>query len=219
MPVELLVRQSIIGKLASSLGRREEGPNVELAQRIVKMEDKAAVKELVENLSNGKSAVQADCVKVLYEIGDRKPKLISGFARQFLDLLGSKNNRLVWGAMTALDSITLEKPTTIVDSLPKITEIANKGSVITRDHAVSILTKLASVRKYEAKAVPLLIEQLENCPGNQLPMYAEGLPPIVNDANRGVFIKTLGSRLGGIEKESKRKRVEKVMKQISRPDS
>ena len=201
--------------LASSLGRRDEGPNVELAQRIVKTEDKSAVKELVENLSNNKSDVQADCIKVLYEVGDRKPKLISGFVKQFLALLGSKNNRLVWGAMTALDSITLEQPAAIVDNLARITEIADEGSVITRDHSVSILTKLASIKKYEAKAVPLLVEQLEKCPDNQLPMYAEGLPPIVNDANRGIFMKTLGSRLGGIEKESKRKRVEKVMKQIS----
>jgi hypothetical protein len=205
--------------LASSLGRRDEGPNVELAQRIAKTEDKRAIKELVENLSNNKSDVQADCIKVLYEIGDKKPKLISGFARQFLTLLGSKNNRLVWGAMTALDSITLEEPTAIADNLAKITEIANKGSVITRDHAVSILTELVSIKKYEAKVIPLLIEQLENCPGNQLPMYAEGLPPIVNDGNRGVFIKVLGSRLGGIEKESKRKRVEKVMKMISQRNS
>jgi hypothetical protein len=205
--------------LASSLGRRDEGPNVELALRIAKTEDKSAIKELVENLSNKNEDVQSDCIKVLYEIGDKKPKLISGFVRHFLALLGSKNNRLVWGAMTALDSITLEEPAAIVDNLVKLNEIANKGSVITRDHAVSILTKLASIRKYEAKAVPLLIEQLENSPGNQLPMYAEGLPPIVNDGNRGVFMKTLGSRLGSLEKESKRKRVEKVIKLISHRDS
>jgi hypothetical protein len=121
--------------------------------------------------------------------------------------------------MTALDSVALDEPAAIVDNLARITEIADSGSVITRDHAVSILTKLASIRKYEAKAVPLLIKQLENCPGNQLPMYAEGLPPIVNDGNKEVFIKTLGSRLGGIEKESKRKRVEKVMKLISQQNS
>ncbi|HEV2139319.1 MAG TPA: hypothetical protein VGR53_10815 [Nitrososphaerales archaeon] len=201
--------------LASSLGRRDEGPNVELAQRIVKTEDKAAVKELVENLSNNKSDVQADCINVLYEIGEKKPKLISGFVKQFLTLLGSKNNRLVWGSMTALDSITLEEPAAIVDNLARITEIADEGSVITRDHAVSIWTKLASIKKCEVKAVPLLVQQLEKCPDNQLPMYAEGLPPIVNDGNRGIFMKTLGSRIGGIEKESKRKRVEKVVKLIS----
>src|SRR5712692_145624 len=114
--------------------------------------------------------------------------------------------------MTALDSITLEEPAAIAENLARIIEIANKGSVITRDHAVSILTKLASTRKYEVRAVPLLVEQLENCPDNQLPMYAEGLPPVVNDGNRSIFMKTLGSRLGGIEKESKRKRLEKVMK-------
>jgi hypothetical protein len=201
--------------LASSLGRRDEVPNVELAQRIVKTEDKGAIKELVENLSNKDGHVQADCIKVLYEIGDKKPKLISGFARQFLALLGSKNNRLVWGAMTALDSITLEEPAAIAENLPKMTRIADKGSVITRDHVVSILTKLASLKKYEDMAVPFLVEQLKSCPDNQLPMYAEGLPSIANDGNRDVFMSILALRLGGIDKESKRKRVEKVMKLIS----
>jgi hypothetical protein len=214
-----MVPHSIISMLASSLGRRDEGPNVTLAQRLVKTEDKSAIKELAENLSNKNGDIQSDCIKVLYEIGDKKPKMISGFVSQFLALLGSKNNRIVWGAMTALDSITLEEPAVIGDNLAKIIEIANRGSVITRDHAVSILTKLASIRKYEAKAVPLLIEQLQNCPSNQLPMYAECLPPIVNDGNRSVFMKTLGSRLGGLEKESKRKRVEKVMKLISQQNS
>jgi hypothetical protein len=46
-------------------------------------------------------------------------------------------------------------------------------------------------------------------------MYAEGLPSIANDGNRDVFMSILALRLGGIEKESKRKRVEKVMKLIS----
>lgn len=121
--------------------------------------------------------------------------------------------------MTALDSITLEETAAIADNLAMITEIANEGSVLTRDHALSILTKLASIKKYEAKAVPMLVKQLEKCPDNQLPMYAEGLPPIVNDGNRSVFMKTIGSRLGGIEKESKRKRVEKVLKLISQRNS
>ncbi len=210
---------SIISKLASSLGRRDEGPNVKLAQGIADREDRRAIKELVENLSNNSGDVQADCMKVLYEIGDRKPRLIAGFVQRFLALLGSENNRLVWGAMTALDSITLEEPAAIGDDLSRIVAIANKGSVITRDHAVSILTKLASIKNYEGKAVPLLVEQLESCPSNQLPMYAEGLLPIANAGNRNIFMKTLSLRLDGLEKESKRRRVEKVIRKISQQNS
>ena len=98
---------SVIDKLASSLGRRDEVPNQELAKEIVLSQDVEAVKVLVENLSN-KKAIQNDCVKVLYEIGERAPKLISKHIDEFIAHLTSKNNRLQWGAMTALGTITNE---------------------------------------------------------------------------------------------------------------
>jgi hypothetical protein len=43
---------SVINKLASSPGRRDETPNQELAVEIASSNDKKAVQELVDNLSN-----------------------------------------------------------------------------------------------------------------------------------------------------------------------
>jgi hypothetical protein len=207
---------TVIDRLASSLDRRDEAPNVKLAQNIVLNGDNKAVVELVGNLANKDPEVQSDCIKVLYEIGERKPTLIAKFAKEFGALLESKNNRLAWGAMTALDSITLETPETVFRMLPKIIDVANKGSVITRDHAVSILTRLASRKEYADDVFPLLVEQLRGSPGNQLPMYAENALPIVAEKNRDIFLRTLRSRLGDIQKESKRRRVEKVIAKLSR---
>jgi hypothetical protein len=206
----------LIDKLASSLGRRDEVPNQELAEQIVKKKDRAAVKELVEYLSNKDRAIQSDCIKVLYEIGFRQPSLIAEHVNTLIKLLDSKNNRLQWGAMTAIDEITPEKPKAVYEALPKIMAIADAGSVITRDHAVGILTKLCAVKQYAGDAFTLLIEQLANCPTNQLPMYAENAVPIINQKNKTAFIKVLQSRLNEMEKETKRKRVEKVIKQIEK---
>ena len=36
-----------------------------------------------------------DCMKVLYKLGTRKPELIAPYTDVFIDLLASKNNRLV----------------------------------------------------------------------------------------------------------------------------
>lgn len=152
---------SVILKLASSLGRRDEIPNQQLAQRIAKANDKKSVQELVENLSSMDRNIQSDCIKVLYEIAELKPSLIAGYVMEFVTLLGNKNNRLVWGAMTALNAMTLENPKAMYAALPKIIAVANSGSVITRDHAVGILIKLASIRQYADKAFALLIEQLK----------------------------------------------------------
>jgi len=204
---------SIVDKLASSLNRKDELPNQELAREIVHSQDKKSVKELVENLSN-KKAIQNDCIKVLYEIGEQEPKLIADYINEFVSQLDSKNNRLQWGAMTALGTITNERPKEIYAALPTILLAADKGSVITTDHAVNILIKLSSIKDYSASAFSLLIEQLLRSPTNQLPMYAERAMPIINERNKKLFIKTLTSRLGDIEKDTKRKRVEKVINEI-----
>ena len=204
----------VIDKLATSLNRRDETPNQELGQSIADHADKIAVKELVDNLTNRDKNIQSDCVRVLYEIGERNPELISNHVKDFLALLESKNNRLVWGAMTALDTITPENPETIHSGLPTIVRAANSGSVIARDLAVSILTKMITIRKYEKPAFKLLIEQLKTCPTNQLPMYAENAMRIVNNDNRKIFVNTLSSRVKSIEKLSKRRRFEHVIKKL-----
>ncbi|MEX0315421.1 MAG: hypothetical protein AB3N18_14690, partial [Allomuricauda sp.] len=192
----------------------DEVPNQELANEIVLTQDKGAVKKLVENLTN-KKAIQNDCIKVLYEIGQQAPKLISNYIDEFIVQLGSKNNRLQWGAMTALGTITGERPNEIYAALPTILSVADKGSVITKDHAVNILIKLCSIDGYADNAFHLLMEQLLKSPTNQLPMYAERAIPIINDKNKVLFTKTLKSRLDDIEKETKRKRVEKILKKFS----
>jgi HEAT repeat protein len=207
---------SVINKLASSLGKRDETPNQELAIAIAGNNDKKAVKELVDNLSNKNKEIQSDCIKVLYEIGTLKPALIAAHVNSFIELLGNKNNRLQWGAMTALHTITNEKPEAVYNALPTIIAVADKGSVITNDHCVGILIKLAAMKKYAEDAFQLLLERLKICPTNQLPMYAENALSVINDNNKAVFIKTLTARLSEIEKETKRTRVEKVIKKLQR---
>jgi len=206
----------VIDKLATSLKRRDETPNQELAQSIADRDDRIAVNELVNNLSNRNKNIQSDCMKVLYEIGELKPGLISDKAKDFVGLLGSENNRLVWGAMTALDSITLENPGAIYTALPTIIRVSNSASVIARDHAVSILTKMATLGKYKKTAFKLLIDQLKNCPTNQLPMYAENAIQVVDIDNKKIFRDTLSSRVKSVEKLSKRRRVEQVIKKVDR---
>jgi len=87
--------------------------------------------------------------------------------------------------------------------------------VITKDYAVNILIRLCSVKQYAEEAFQLLIEQLSNSPDNQLPMYAERAIPIINNNNKKLFIKTLSERLSDIDKDTKRKRIEKVIKKVS----
>jgi hypothetical protein len=118
--------------------------------------------------------------------------------------------------MTALGCIVRESPDEIFNDLSRIIDAADKGSVITRDHCVKILIDLSAIEKYADRAFPLLLEQMMGCPTNQLPMYAENSQPAVNAGNRAAFIRVLSSRLDEIERESGRKRIEKVLRKVSK---
>ncbi|MFM9903424.1 MAG: hypothetical protein ACKVQJ_02505 [Pyrinomonadaceae bacterium] len=205
---------SIIPKLASSLNRRDEIPNVELAQNIAEKSSKISVSELLIYLGHPKKAIRHDAIKVIYEIGKLKPKLIADSYRLFIALLGNSDNRMQWGAMTALDHIAAEKPNEIYIFLDKLTKAAESGSVITRDRYVKILIKLLLLDKKRKKVVTLLLEQLRKCPTNQLPAYAESAMPLIDETTRDEFIEILSSRLAETETDSKRKRVEKVIKRM-----
>ncbi len=205
---------SIIPKLATSLNRRDEVPNQELAAEIVTSGDPAAIKELVDNLSNKNKGIRNDCIKVLYEVGYVEPKLIADHTNTFLALLTSKDNRLQWGAMYALGCIVKEKQADIFAALPSIVAAADRGSVITRDGCVNILISLAAIDKYQPEAFPLLLKQMLNCPTNQLPMYAERALPIINVSNRDRFVQLLSSRLDEIGKETAKRRIVKVINRL-----
>ena len=205
---------SILTKLASALNRKDEVPNIELAKQVASKNDAKAIAELAEHLNNKDKNIQSDCVKVLDEIAKLKPALVTPVAGGLVKLLDNRNNRLQWGAMAALDSIASENPELIYKVLAKIIDVADKGSVITNDHCVGILIKLCAVKRYAKDAFALLNERLLKSPTNQLPMYAENALPIINDTNKIVFIKTLTSRLDDIEKDTKRLRVEKVIRKL-----
>lgn len=206
---------SILSELSSTQGRKDEVPNQELAQKIANNGDTDAIQELIDNLSNKSKGIQNDCIKVLYEIGECEPGLISTYSDTFLELLNSKNNRLQWGGMTALACITPVVPGRIHSFIPSILDAAEKGSVITRDQAIHILIALASISDYTEDMLSLLAEQLLSCPVNQLAMYAERIQPVINESNKERFITILQERYYGLEKESRKKRIAKVIKKLS----
>lgn len=207
---------TVLNQLATALNRRDETPNKELAEQIAKAGDKKAVEELVENLGHKDKNIQSDCIKTLYEVGERRPELIAKHYKAFGKLLESKNNRLVWGAMCALDAVAAIEPKGVRSLLPVILVAADEGSVITRDHAVGILAKLGSLKQYANECVPLLIEQLMKSPNNQFPTYAEKTLAAINEKNKERFRQILMKRMSGLATETQKKRVMKVLKTVEK---
>lgn len=205
---------AIADRLAGALDRRDEAPNVELAEDLVARADRAGIAEVVELVRTGTSRQRNDAMKVLYEIGARRPDLVGGYCPVFLEALSSPNNRQVWGAMSALDSVAEQRAETLVAELPRILAAADKGSVIAKDRCTSILVKLARAG-YAQKAVPILVERLKTAAPNQFPTYAEETASVMTPEQKPGFLAVLKQRIGGIGQKSKRERVEKVMAKLN----
>jgi hypothetical protein len=205
---------SVLDRLASALERNDERPNVELAEALVAKPDKKAIAALVDALSTGSVAVQNDAIKVLYEIGERAPELIVPHADAVFALLGSRNNRNVWGAMSAIDTIAAVKPKEVAAHLKAILAAADKGSVIAKDKAMSTLSKLAQAG--EARAMPALLERLADAAPNQFPMYAELAAAAVTPAHKARLVAILEARLKTIDAAAKRARVDKVLRKLAK---
>jgi hypothetical protein len=208
------MKQSIINLLAHSSGRRDEGPNIALAQQIADQEDKIAIKELVDLTGHKQMGIKHDAIKVLYEVGERKPHLISKYCQHFLSLLDHRDNRVRWGAMTALSVISRFKPELLEGHIPAIVDAMDKGSVITRDHGIYILCDIAGVKKYHSDCLELLLEQIEKSPVYQVPMYAEKTAEIITPEYVDRLIRILQSREDVLAIESKRRRIEKLIRKM-----
>lgn len=160
-------------RLASALDRNDEAPNIALAVKIAQSKDPSAITALIDILSAGKKPARHDAIKVLYEIGNREPDLIAPHIDGIASHLTSKDNRMVWGALTALDSIAKTHPETIVPLLTTILEAADCGSVIAKDKAMSILLTLSQIPTYQEHAIKTFNTRLRYAAPNQLPMYCE----------------------------------------------
>jgi hypothetical protein len=205
---------SVLDRIAHFRNRRDEVPNQELARDLAARKDQAGIHEIAENLWSNDKNIQADCVKVLYEIGYIDPFLIAVYADDFLKLLRSRNNRLVWGGMIALSTIAEIRADFIHAHLKEILKAIDTGSVITVDNAVKTLAMTASNDAYRAAIFPHLLEHLRTCRPKDVPQHAEKSLATVDADNKDEFIAVLEKRMEDLS-GSQIARVEKVIKAAS----
>ena len=208
--------KSTLEQLASSLGRKDHEPNIALAEKISKNQDKKAVEELITLMNHKSSAIRHDAIKVLYEIGERKSELIIPYSKDFLKLFDQKDNWMKWGAMSALSMISNTNPELISKHLTSILDAMDSGSVITRDHGIYILCNVARLKKHHSDCMELLLEQIQKAPVNQTPMYAEKTVEVISPPYVKRLEKVLRSRQDVMEIPTKAKRIEKLLNSLQK---
>jgi hypothetical protein len=203
---------SVLDQIAHFQNRRDEVPNQLLARRLAETEDTAGIREIAENLWNKNPDVQSDCIKVLYEIGYLKPELVAGYALDFLKLLRSRHNRLVWGGMIALATVAGVAADELYAHAGEIQKAMRGGSVITVDNGVLALARLAASSDARNRELfPYLLEHLRACRPKDVPQHAEKTLVAVNDENQSAFVGVLEKRLEDMS-GSQARRLNKVIK-------
>ena len=203
---------SILSKLASAQDRKDEEPNKDLGRELVENHDIERIREIAENLWNKDKRVQTDCLSVLEQVGLLEPELIENYVADFIELIFSKDNRLVWAAMINLALIADRKPQEIFEQYDDIVKVIEKGSVITRDNGIKILAKVASTSiEYEEVIVPYLMEQLIRCRSKSVPQYAKSIRVAINLDNQEQYLSILNERLDALSAAQQR-RVKKLLK-------
>lgn len=206
----------MLERLACALGRKDEKPNNELAEYLASSSDSHGTAEIVSGLGSPDKAIRHDCIKVLYELGAREPSLIVPFVHDFLSLLGDRSNRMVWGAMAALASISDrdDVKTVLAAHFPVIEKAYRAGSVITVDCAVSVIAGIASsTLPVSRDAERLLIEHLRTCRPGQVAQHFERCYPAVTPSNAKAFREVIAGRMEDLGTSAKA-RVSRVLKKI-----
>ena len=206
---------SVLDRLAHFQNRRDEVPNRELARDLAAKKDRAGIREIAEHLWDKNTNIAADCIKALYEVGYIDPALIGGYVEDFVKLLKSPNNRLVWGGMIALAEAARANPDAVYQRLAEIKKAMDAGSVITVDSAVKALALTASAKaEYNETIFPILLKHLQTCRPKDVAQHSEKSLPAVTKANKTRFISTLEKRMEDLS-ASQVTRVKKVIKQAS----
>ena len=186
---------SALNRIAYYLDRRDELPNQELARDLAAAQDLVGIREIAGHLRDKNKSVASDCIKVLYETGYINPELIQDYVSEFLDLLYSKENRMVWGAMIALATIAGLQAPAIWPRVDEIITAVDHGSVITVVWGVKALARVAAANgKYRERIFPVLLQVLRASIPRDVPMHAESILPAVDDSNRRQFLDALASR-------------------------
>jgi hypothetical protein len=202
-----------IEKIAYHLGRRDEVPNQELAKELALSKNIEGIEEIGSYLSSKNKSEASDCLKVLYEIGYIDPELIVDYKDQFIELLSSKNNRMVWGAMIGLSSIAKVKASEIYEHKDLILEKIETGTVITNVWGVYTIINMAANGYYEnLKAV--LFNLQATCRDVDFAKRAESMIDIFKKEDLEEFIAILENRLPKLS-TSAGKRLNKAIKRAS----
>lgn len=181
-----------VERIAYHLKRRDEVPNQELAKELAEENNEEGIKEMAGYLFDKNKSVASDCLKVMYEASYIRPEIIVDYYGDFVTLLQSKNNRMVWGAMIAIASIAKVAPDMVYQQVDLILEKINSGTVITNVQGAYALINMAGASE---EIYGNVIDQIFTLVGGsrsvEFPKRCEAFSAILKDEDKERLIELI----------------------------
>lgn len=202
----------MIEKIAYYTNDRSEKPNQDLGQELALTSNREGIREIASYLEDKNKSIASDCLKVLYEAAYMKPELIEEFYPQFLKLLKSKNNRMVWGAMIAIAQIAKIRAEWVYKDLDLILEKIETGSVITHIHGVYTLINISRCKAYYPALKPILFDLQKTCRPIDVAKRAESMIDTLAKEDLDAYMAILMGQVDHLSKGGQKRLVKLIKK-------
>lgn len=179
--------REILGRLAISMGRNDEMPNLELAADIVFADDTDAVGTLINVIERHDTHHGGDAARVLSEVGTRAPELLLHHADRLVGMIEDTQRGMIAYTMLALSPVASKYAEQLWDSrdlfwqslsdLGQPADLAQAG-------AVRLLSALcAAGPDYARTLAGGLVDLLGKCMPKDVAFFAESVLPALGQAH------------------------------------
>ncbi|MCA6074121.1 hypothetical protein [Fulvivirga sedimenti] len=212
-----MANQDLLNLLSTAQGKADQGPNRNLAEKLISNQDQQGLAYLISCLDREAGIrIKTDILLCLSHLSALAPEMLVPHVNKVFPFLESKHNRAVWATMITLSNMTSLISDQLYAHLPLIVDRIEHGTVVTKDHGMVILIGLYQIPVYREDAFELFCEQLINAPDNQLGQYGEKIFEVLRAEDTPKVVGILQQRLPELVKDSHIHRIQKLIRRIQK---
>ena len=179
--------RDLLGRLAVSMQRADDMPNLELAAEIVQTDDVEALRILVSVLERHDDQHASDASRVIFEVGTRAPQLLQLHAERLLAMCEDSQKEMLPFTMYALSPVAHLHAESLWDMRDlfwsALTDLTLPAS-LAQAGAVRLLSALcAAGPDYARTLAGGLVDLLGKCMPKDVAFFAESVLPALGTAH------------------------------------
>jgi len=179
--------RDVLSRLAISVGRYDEMPNLELAADIVFADDTDAVSVLISVIERHDDLHASDASRVVAEVGTRAPDLLLAHSDRLLEMIDARRNEMLPYVMLALSPVAsryAEQLWTSRDMFWATLADLSQPADLAQGGAVKLLAAIcAASPDYARTLAGGLVDLLGKCMPKDVAFFAESVLPALGGAH------------------------------------